>query len=137
MVSVVARRGGEILVVDQWLRDRLDGIDCLGILLWGSHAKGDATERSDVDLCIVAGPDRDRTQILRAVWAQVGKQVDVKVFEDLPVYLQGEVFEAHRVLSTEDEPTLYEYLRPFWKRWRDQVHRQRLTTDEARGLFSA
>lgn len=65
----------------------------------------------------MAGPDTDRVDALHAAWrAFRDPPVDVKVFEDLPVYLQGAVLEANEVLASPDEPALFEYLRPFWKR---------------------
>lgn len=125
------------MAIDETLIEKLGRLDCLGVFLWGSHAKGEADSRSDIDVCLVAGPGRDRTDLLRQAWRSVGDAVDVKVFEDLPIYLQGEIFRAHEVIATRDKPDLYEYLRPYWKRWRDQAKRQQMTEDEARALFSA
>jgi predicted nucleotidyltransferase len=42
----------------------------LGILLYGSHAQGNATNRSDVDVCVVA-PEEDVNQLLSFVLKNV------------------------------------------------------------------
>lgn len=114
------------------------GDRALGVLLWGSHAEGSATPRSDVDLCIVAGPDGDPDALLRAAWRHVhvpGRDLDIRVFENLPMFLKAAVLEDHEVLATPDEPALYEHLYRFRKRWADQAHRQRVTEEEVRTML--
>lgn len=101
---------------------RLRG-EVVAVLLWGSHAAGRAHERSDVDLCVVVGPSGDRERARSAALRATTERVDVKVFEDLPLYLQGAVIEADRLLWAEDEVALWEYLRPYRRRWADQKHR--------------
>lgn len=109
---------------------------CLAVLLWGSQARGDAHPRSDIDLCIVAGPGHTAQEALHAALPAItADAVDVKVFETLPDHLQAEVIRDHQVLWCPDEPGLGEYLRPFWKRWRTQERRNRLTREEAREVL--
>lgn len=101
--------------------------DALGVLLWGSHATGDAHARSDVDLCIVAGPDADASLALQAAWTKarlLDPRYDLKVFEDLPLYLKGEVLDRGLLLASRDAPALWEYLRGFRKVWEDQSVRR-------------
>lgn len=112
--------------------------EALGLLLWGSHVKGPTTPRSDVDLCIVAGPNGDPDALLRIAWRRVhlpDRDLDVRVFENLPMFLKGAVLEAHEVVLTRDEPALYEYLYRFRKLWADQAHRQRVTEEEVRTML--
>lgn len=111
-------------------------------MLWGTAAEGEEelTPQSDVDVCLVAGPDRTPEEGLRAAWRQVdldGREhrVDLSVFENLPRYLQGAVIEADDVLVTRDEPALYEYLYPYRKLWNDERHRHELTHEEAIGIL--
>lgn len=111
--------------------------EVMGILLWGSHAANDATPRSDVDICVVAGPGKEPIDVLRLVWRTIDPNrlhLDIRVFEELPRFLQGRLLERHEVIIARDEPALYEYLYPFRKLWQDEAHRQRLTTEEARRL---
>lgn len=107
----------------------------MGAFLWGSHATGRAHGASDVDVCLVAGPARDPGEIQHLAWRHVRApdlQLDVRVFEDLPRYLQGAVLDADRLLWAEDRLRLYEYLYPFRKRWADEAARSRVSEEDLR-----
>lgn len=112
----------------------------LGVILFGSHAEGTATPRSDVDVCIVGGPGVRPREALRLAWTRArlgGRRYDVKAFEELPLYLKAEVIEHGVVLLARDEPALSEYLRP-WKRiWADQAHRNRPTPEDLARIAAA
>ena len=92
--------------------------DCMGILLYGSHARGEATERSDVDICLV----KPKPGTYERVLEKLGGKYDVKVFEELPLYIQIEVIRSHRVIYG-DELELSEYFYRFRKLWKDMEHR--------------
>lgn len=114
--------------------------EVLGAYLWGSRASGRAHSRSDIDVCIVAGPGVDPSDVLRRIWTEGllgAARYDVKVFEDLPLYLQGEVLDTGRLLFSRDEPALSEYLRPFQKRWADQAHRNRPNPEDMERILAA
>lgn len=115
----------------------------LGILVWGSALdEGELTNRSDLDVCVVAGPDpprEDPVELERWLWRRTPAEVDdrdldLKVFEAMPRWLQGAVLEDHEVLWSDDEPALYEHLYPYRRLWEHQRHRHQLTRDEARDL---
>ncbi|MHB8584859.1 MAG: nucleotidyltransferase domain-containing protein [Thermoplasmatota archaeon] len=111
----------------------------LGVMLWGSHAAGTAHGRSDIDVCIVAGPDRDPATVASRAMREVylgQHEFDIKIFEDLPLYLKGAVIDADRVLWAEDEVQLYEYLRPFRRSWDDQKHRQKVPLADLRSALA-
>ncbi len=125
---------------DEVRRDFSDAIPLVaGLYLWGSHAEGQAHARSDVDLCIVAGPGVDVTSALRAAWTSRGMapRYDVHVFEELPLYLKGEALDRGRLIATRDELALSEYLRPFRKVWEDQRRRARPTEEDMRRVLAA
>ena len=110
------------------------------IFLYGSHARGNAHAGSDIDVCIVAGPGRDPEAVLSAVYAKahLGAQpYDVRVFEDMPDWLRGQVFDGGVLVWARDEPALSEYLRPFWKVWDGQRHRNVPTDDDVRRMLDA
>ncbi len=113
-----------------FLKDRV-----LAVLLYGSHATGDAHRQSDVDLCIV---DPDTPTVLNEVSRRVdvaGSGYDVYLFEELPLYLQMEVIRSHRVVVCRDIYALHEYFYPYRKRWKDQEHRNTVTREDVlRGL---
>jgi predicted nucleotidyltransferase len=99
----------------------------LGAMLFGSCALGNAHERSDIDLCVVAGPGGDVRALealaLRTMGEATLRNLDVHIFEALPLYLQGAVIDADRVVWSEDEVALYAYLYPFRRRWNGEKHR--------------
>lgn len=92
--------------------------EVMGIYLWGSHATGEATPRSDIDLCVVAGPGKSKSAALGAVWRVLDRDCDVHAFEELPYHMRGAVLEHGRLLVAKDPAALHEYLRTSWKIWR-------------------
>lgn len=113
--------------------------DVLGVMLWGSHAKGSAQTSSDVDVCLVCGPGGSIERAYESAWRKarlVDARFDVKVFEELPLYLQGEVIDRGILVASRDEAALWEYLRDFRKVWEDQSVR-RLGREEFDRLVEA
>ncbi len=111
--------------------------EVLGLLLFGSVAKGESSDRSDIDLCVVAPVVRDHPVFFRWLLAHLrDTRYDLRIFELLPLYLQIELIEHGEVLFARDLYELYEYFYPFRRLWDDQKRRQTLTEQEARELFS-
>jgi predicted nucleotidyltransferase len=114
--------------------------DVLGAYLFGSHATGHATSRSDVDVCLVAGPKREPVEVLRAAWRKTRLRedgYDVQVFEQMPLYLKAQVLEQGDLILSRDEPTLSEHLRRWRKIWNDQAHRNRTTEEDVERILQA
>ena len=93
--------------------------DVLGILLFGSRARREDVERSDIDICIVR-PVNDR--VLTGIERTFGGKYDIKVFENLPLYIQIEIIRDHRILHG-DEIQLSEYFYKFRRLWEDMALR--------------
>ncbi len=91
---------------------------CMGILLFGSYAKGNQTSRSDIDICIVK-PSED---FIEEIYAKFGDKYDVKVFEKLPLYVKIGIIENHMMICG-SEPALSEYFYYFRKLWDDMRYR--------------
>ena len=91
---------------------------CMGILLFGSYATGDQTQRSDIDICIV----KPCEEFIDEMYARYGNKYDVKVFEKLPLYVKIGIIENH-VMICGSEPALSEYFYYFRKLWDDMRHR--------------
>ncbi len=111
-----------------------------GVFLWGSHAEGTATVRSDVDVCIVGGLDATPGDVLRAAWrlpAAADPRFDIRVFEELPLHLKADVIERGVLILSRDAPALYEYLRPARREWEDQAHRNRMRPEEVALMMEA
>jgi predicted nucleotidyltransferase len=103
----------------------------LAIVLYGSRAEKAETERSDIDICIVA-PNTDASKIFKET---LHLDYDIKIFESMPLFLKMKVIENHEIIYTKNLLDFYEYLYFFRKLWKDQEHRQRLTKEEALHIF--
>ena len=103
----------------------------LAVVVYGSRAKNEETERSDIDVCVVA-PNADSFKIFRET---LNLDYDIRVFELMPLYLKREVIENHEIVFTRDILDFYEYLYFFRKLWKDQEHRQKITKEEALRMF--
>jgi predicted nucleotidyltransferase len=83
----------------------------LGVILYGSFARGDQTERSDIDVCIVA-PHQNLYRIYQKIIQNLAKdeeRLDMRFFEELPLLIRGEIVEHGIVLYTPDMGELTEY----------------------------
>lgn len=82
----------------------------LAVILFGSVARGQETEDSDIDVCLVAASGietRGRQAELRLDYA--GRfDLDVALFQQLPLYLRRRVLAEGRVLFVRDEDPLYD-----------------------------
>ena len=110
--------------------------DVLGILLYSSLAAGEDSERSDIDISIVAPVIDAKIGFSRWILSNVrDARYDVRVFELMPLYLKAEVVEKGEVIYTKNIFKLYEYFYYFRKIWDDQKHRQKLSKKEVLQLF--
>ena len=110
--------------------------DVLGILLYGSLATGEYSERSDIDISIVAPVIDDKIGFSRRILSNVrDARYDVRVFELMPLYLKAEVVEKGEIIYTKNIFKLYEYFYYFRKIWDDQKRRQKLSKNEVLQLF--
>jgi predicted nucleotidyltransferase len=115
----------------------LDKEKVLGILLFGSYANETQTNRSDVDICMVA-PEEDSFDLYSLFLEKinvVSKHYDIKFFTELPLYLKIQVIENGILVHSPNELDLYEYFYRFRKLWADQKHRQELSKDELLSLL--
>lgn len=93
--------------------------DVSGVLLYGSHAKGVADMRSDIDICIVKPQS---SKVMERIFAKLGNKYDVKVFEDLPVYVKMEVIDNYKVIFG-NEPDISYFFYGFRKLGQDMKKR--------------
>ncbi len=112
--------------------------DLLAVLLYGSVVKGEETPRSDIDICIVAPTCKERTGLLREVHRNLdvfSKKYDVRIFEELPLYIQIQIIENHEIIYTKDVYEMFEYFYFFRKLWEDQASRQQVTREELAAML--
>ncbi|MBD3256159.1 MAG: DNA polymerase subunit beta [Candidatus Lokiarchaeota archaeon] len=127
-------------LVNQIKKDFLNLVEerkVLGILIFGSHVIDKQTNRSDVDICVVA-PKEDPFKLYSVFTENINiasKNYDIKFFSNLPLYLQIQIIEDGIVVYSPNELDLYEYFYPFRKLWADQKHRQELTKEELLSLL--
>ncbi|RZB29531.1 MAG: hypothetical protein AEth_01042 [Candidatus Argoarchaeum ethanivorans] len=93
--------------------------DALGIILFGSSARMEDVERSDMDICIVR-PANDG--LLTGMNRMLGGKYDIKVFENLPLYIMIEIIHDHKIIYG-DDIELSAYFYRFRRLWADMVPR--------------
>ena len=104
----------------------------LGILLFGSYAINQETNRSDIDICVVA-PEEQISDLLSYVWQKINvssKNYDVHIFSGLPLYIKIQVIEKGILIYSPNKFDLYEYFYIYRKLWADQKHRQEVSKEE-------
>ncbi|MHA1264517.1 MAG: nucleotidyltransferase family protein [Candidatus Helarchaeota archaeon] len=100
----------------------------LGVILYGSYVREDYTQRSDIDICVVA-PLQNRYRLYQSLVENLKSKIeryDIRFFEELNLYIQGKIIETGKVVLSRDEPALYEYLFQFRKRWKDLKYRLKI-----------
>ncbi len=92
---------------------------CLAIMIYGSQAEGEATKRSDIDICLLAPAD-PRGVFDAVLSSGLLERYDIKVFELLPLKIKGSILEKHILIWTRDEAELSYYLHKWRRVWEDQ-----------------
>ena len=106
--------------------------DILGILLFGSYSKSKNTNRSDIDICIVA-PKEDLHKLLSFVLQNINVEAnkyDIRIFNELPLYIKIHIIEDGLLIYSSNKLDLYEFFYIYRKLWDDQKHRQEISKEE-------
>ena len=100
--------------------------DVLAVLLFGSMARGEQTPLSDTDICLVLIPrikpyrnidlSHKRLEYLKKF------DIDIHVFQQLPIYVRRRVFKEGKVLFVRDEDILYDLATRTAKAFEDFKH---------------
>ena len=88
------------LILDDELKDRI-----MAILLFGSHAGGVVTKRSDIDICAIFTDIslREATKFRIRIMGELPEKADVQVFNILPQKIKREIARNHKVLYKKDD----------------------------------
>ncbi len=83
------------LILHDELRDRIKAV-----LLFGSHAGGIVTKRSDIDICVIFTDIslREATKFRIRIMGMLPEKVDVQVFNVLPQKIKREIARNHKIL---------------------------------------
>jgi uncharacterized protein YutE (UPF0331/DUF86 family)/predicted nucleotidyltransferase len=106
--------------------------DVLAVMLFGSHARGDATTVSDVDVCLVAptAPSNEDATRIRLDYLSAF-DLDIAVFDQVPLYVRTRILKEGRVLFVRDEDALYALAIRTVRAWEDFRHIHRLYLEES------
>lgn len=98
------------------------------VWLFGSHARGEATDASDVDLAVLASPPLglERVRVIDAVGRATGGEVDVIDLSTAPPALAWEILTSGRLVFEQDERAAEEFVRRARFAADDAAHRDRL-----------
>ena len=82
----------------------------LAVILFGSRARGESDPGSDVDVCLVLEPRAYDDLTLSRIKLDYLKDfdLDVHVFQQLPLYIRRRVLKEGKVLFCRDEDKLYD-----------------------------
>jgi predicted nucleotidyltransferase len=108
----------------------------LAVILFGSHARGEASAVSDVDLCLVLASDSiSSLEMSRVRLAYLAEgSADIVIFQQLPLPVKSRVLKEGRVLFVRDEDALYGVAIRAARAFEGFRHRYRAYLDEvARG----
>ena len=79
--------------------------DVIAVILFGSHARGTATRGSDIDICLVL--EKTSKDLEKRIEYMISDNLDVHVFQSLPIYVRIRVLGEGKVLVSKDDDFLY------------------------------
>jgi predicted nucleotidyltransferase len=96
--------------IERLLRQAERDPSVLAVIVFGSAARGDFTAESDIDVCLVLPPGSDdRLSLSQKRLAYLENvDLDVCVFQQLPLYIRVRVLKEGKVLLSRDDDLLYE-----------------------------
>jgi predicted nucleotidyltransferase len=109
--------------VELLLKEAQQDSDVLAVMLFGSVARGESRAQSDVDICLVLYPKCwQLEELARKRWEYLRFDLDIKIFQQLPLYVRRRVLREGVVLLVKDEDQLYELAFRTAKEFEDFKH---------------
>jgi len=87
------------------IQEKLPGLSSL--ILYGSHAKGENTSESDIDLLAIAPKPHNTTALIQELQNRLGKEVTLKVFTPVEWTAQAKENKAYYMDIITEGITLY------------------------------
>ena len=105
--------------------------DVIAIYLFGSHAKGEATPLSDIDIAVILeNPTPESEADLGSL---TSPEFDIVLFHRLPLHIKFEVFRHGREIFVRDEEKLAEIRFRVMREYLDTSPMYRRTSSEVLG----
>ncbi|MBI4845859.1 MAG: nucleotidyltransferase domain-containing protein [Candidatus Omnitrophica bacterium] len=92
------------------IRDIKKDNQVLAVFLFGSIAREEGHDKSDIDVCLVLEAGRYTTKELSRKKLEYLKSYDfdIQIFQQLPVYIKKRIIKEGKVLFCRNEAALYE-----------------------------
>lgn len=101
------------------------------VLLFGSRARDEADESSDIDVCVVEDPGTDLTLDEKLeVSSEIPEKIDISFFHDMPINIRARVLREGKILYTRDKYHVYNLIKetnfelPKYRKFQEGYHRQ-------------
>jgi len=96
--------------IDKLVKMAKQDTNVLAVFLFGSAARGDYNQASDVDICLILKPDHHTPLELSRKRLEYQKLfvMDVQIFQQLPLYIKVRVIKEGKNLFSADEDALYQ-----------------------------
>jgi predicted nucleotidyltransferase len=79
------------------------------IILYGSAAKRQSTNLSDIDIAVFhSGDKRERFQFRMKILGRISNKFDIQTYQDLPLYIQNEILSSGEVLYFSDYKEIFD-----------------------------
>jgi predicted nucleotidyltransferase len=101
------------------------------VLIFGSFLKGEWRENSDIDIAVLSH-DHDMNinkKLKQSLLGKVPPKYDISIFESLPSVIKASILQNYQIIFG-NPLEIGEYLRRYWKEWRDFEHRLELPSLE-------
>lgn len=84
-------------------------LSVLAVFLFGSHARHEAREDSDVDICLVMSKQVDHASFFDKRMDYLNNfNADIHIYQQVPLYIRQRILKEGKVLYCRDEELLYE-----------------------------
>jgi predicted nucleotidyltransferase len=104
--------------LNQILSRAKDDDEILAIVIYGSFARGE--EYHDIDVCLVVWPNRlENVNTLEKEISYSSDNLDIHIFQNLPLYIQAKVLEEGIVKLVKDDDEYFDLVLNTIQKWED------------------